>query len=505
MEYSLYFCKMKIHDMRRFFAYIIILLLASNTVEAQRNITIKGTLGDGQGKRVELYRYSDKISRQEVLLDTARVGADLKFELHCYANYPMLVFVQVENYSQSFYVEPGRVYNTVVEDFDWYQDEQKNVFLDPVALPLQFLDLPEDDINLLIDSLDRTVMAYVEAHRGAFDLRYRPQRQFFDSLLLHVEKRCPDVENRDFFNRYKRFSLAEMRLNMRLVSRKSLFETYIQGQPVLCHDENYMSLFTALYANSISKGTKAIPQQRLAHWVENLDWETYIDSLGMDPLLRHEQVRELAALQALTESYYDFRHYNDTMVIKMVEKIARRTKFAEHKTIAANILASFHRWEEGTEMKSFYLPDVQKNMVPLDTFAGHWVYVAFVRADDPNCLGELETMAHFLDTVYRSNDSIEFLTIVCDRDFQKMYHFLRNSKDEDRYDWTWLHFNGQYEMLGQFGVCSYPHFVLLDPTGRLYYDITPAPSTGFLLTPPWSVRPQEKPRKSFLQQYKITQ
>lgn len=508
LKKSLYLCKLKYHliahFMRRFFILITTLIVLVNYVAAQRNITIKGTLGGGAGKRVELYRYSDKISRAELLLDTCRVGENQKFELHCYANYPILVFLQVDDYSQSFYVEPGRTYNTLVEDFDWYQDEHTNVFLEPVTLPLQFLNLPEDDINLLIDSMDRTVNQYLVEHREVFDQRFRPQPRYFDSLMLYVEKRCPDIEGRDFFNRYKRYSLAEMGLDMRMISRKNIFRQYIQGQPVLCYDENYMSLFTALYANAISRGTKANPIHRVAHWVYNLDLDTYIDSIGMDSLLRHEQVRELAALLALKESYYNFRYYNDTMVVKMVEAIAQRTKFVEHKAIAANLIASFRSMEAGSEMKSFYLPDVQKNLVPLDTFAGHWVYLAFVRVDDPNCISELETMAHFLDTVYRSNDSIEFLTIVCDRDFQKMYHFLRNSKVDDQFDWTWLHFDGKYDCLSQFGVCSYPHFALLDPNGRLYYQITPAPSTGFLLSPPWSWNVSDKSRKSFLQHYKVT-
>ena len=77
-----------------------------------------------------------------------------------------------------------------------------------------------------------------------------------------------------------------------------------------------MALFTALYANCISKGTKDIPVYRLAQWVYNLDLDTYIDSIGIDPLLRHEQVRELAALQALHESYYNFKYYDPSMVVK---------------------------------------------------------------------------------------------------------------------------------------------------------------------------------------------
>lgn len=487
--------------MKQFLSLTLFVILFCTGMLAQRNITIKGTIENGKGKLVQLYRYTDKISRLELLVDTCTIGDNQKFELHCYANYPMLVYLQIENYSQSFYVEPGRVYNTYIGDFDWDINEKQNVFLDPVTLPLEFINIPEDDINLLIDSLDRVVNRYIVAHRAAFDQRFRPQAKYFDSLMIEVNKRCPDIEGKDFFNRYKRYSLAEMKLNMRLDTRKRIFETYIQNQPILCYDENYMSLFTALYANSISKGSKYIDVYRLAHWIYNLDLATFSDSLGMDPLLRHEQIRELAALQALKEAYYNFHYYDNEMVIKMVKEIGSRTKFAEHRNLANKIVQSFHAATEKETYKNFTLPNVDKNPISLDTFAGMWTYIAFVRVEDPNCLGELETMAHFLDTVYRSSDSIEFLTIVCDREFQKMFHFLKNSKHGDKYDWGWLHFDGHYDLLQQFGICSYPSFVLLDPQGRPHYNVTPSPSSGIFLNPPWTTRPQSQPRRSKLLQH----
>lgn len=503
--FSSYLCILKTSAkstfMKRILSLTITLLCLCNIVVAQKNITISGTIKDGEGKVVELYRYSDKISCYEVLEDSVTVGEDLRFELQTYANYPMLVFLQVENYSQSFYVEPGRTYKVHIGDFDWNVDETKNVFLDPVALPLEFVNLPEDDINILIDRFDRAVDQYVLAHRGVFDQRFRPQPKYFDSLVLEMNRVCPDVEDCDFFNRYKRYTLAKMKMDMRIVSRTKIFNEYIKDQPVICHDENYMSLFAALYSNSISKGSKHWSIHRLAHWVYNLDLDTYIDSLGADPLLRHEQVRELAALQALKESYYNYQYYDADMVVKMVEQIGRRTKFNEHKPIAENILKGFKRVQQGSDVGSFTLPDIEKNLVSLDSFQHKWVYIAFVRVGDPNCIGELETMAHFLDTVYRATDSIDFLTIVCDREYQKMFHFLKNSKHDDHYNWTWLHFDGNYDLLRHFGVCVYPSFALVTPDGRLYSEVTPAPSTGFLLTGPWWPKTKQNVKRSLIYEH----
>lgn len=484
--------------MKRFFVLIFALIIGYNYTVAQKNITIKGTAENGVGRRVELYKVSDYISKTEVLLDTFRIGDDKKFDVRCWANYPMMVTMQIENYAQSFYVEPGRDYVVTIPSFDWTIDESRNVFLDPEPLPLYFQNIAANDINLLIDSIDRVIARYIDEHAFYFDQKFHPSAYYFDSLVLTVNRLCNDTSN-DFVNRYRVYRLAELKFDMKFDSRRNLINQFIKNKPILYYDENYMSLFSALYANSISKGTKDIPVYRLAHWVYNLDLDTYLDSIGIDPLLRHEQIRELAALQALQESYYNFRYYDAEMVVKMIEKLAARTKFPDHKVIASHILSDFDKRHEAEEKEvSFELPDVDKNMVRLNDLRGKWVYLSFVRVGDQSSLAEIETMAHFKDSVYKYFDNVEFVTVDCDREFQKMFHFLKNSRHGNRYDWKWLHFDGNYDMLRHFQIYSYPWFVLLDPEGRIVYDVTPAPSSGFLFNAPWMVQrqPEHNPGRS---------
>ncbi len=471
--------------MKRLWILTIALIATIQFSVAQNNIIIRGTTETAIGRKVELLKTSDCISKTEVLLDSARIGEEQRFDLRCWTNYPMMVTLQIENYSQSFYVEPGKEYKVLIPTFNWNIDENRNVFLDPEPLPVIFQNIDTKDINLQIDSIDRVISRFIQDNYFYFDQKFKPSAYYFDSLVYLVNRLCPDTTN-EFVNRYKIYQLAELKFAMKLDSRKNLINKFIKNHPILYYDENYMSLFTALYANSISKGTKDIPIYSLANWVYNLDLETYIDSLGVDPLLRHEQIRELAALQALHESYYNFHYYNSEMVVKMIEKLAERTKFPEHKKLAQNILNGFsHRFEE-SKMTSFTLPDVEKHQVSLDEFKGKWVYLAFVRVNDPNCLAEIETMAHFKNTIYSKYNNVDFVTIACDREFQKMFHFLKNSKHGNRYDWTWLHFDGNYDLLRYYQIFTYPWFVLLNPEGEQVYDVTPAPSTGFLMNAPWN-------------------
>lgn len=459
------------------------LLALQLALPAQVNVNFEGSSENAAGKRIGLYGYTDMLTREEVLLDEAVIDSVKGFSLGCYVTYPRLVFLQVENYSQSFYIEPGHRYVVHIPQFEWEQDERRNVFLDPVALPLEFIGLPENELNLKIGRFEEVVDSFISARRVFFDIKFKPRRQIFDTLMAEVALKAPD-DGDAFFERYKSYRLAGMRLALRFESRKNLIANHVYGQVPLYHDENYMELFLDLYKNSISKGTNRIPKGRIVDWVQRGDLLTMVDSVGLDPLLRNEQVRELALLEALKEAFYD-RQYDRAKVRQMVKLVGMRSKFDVHRKLADRLVRLFDRGESGSVAPRMVLPDVDRWPFDLDALKGKWIYLGFVRVGDPHSLAEIETMAHFRDSVYSRNKDVVFVTVACDREFQKMYHFLKNNRKAPRYNWTWLHFDGNYRILERYGVVSYPTFVLINPEGKLHYSVTPTPGSGFLLHAPW--------------------
>ena len=463
---------------------LILLLLTAYSAVGQTNVAIKGTMENGALKHVELYGYEDMLTMKEVLLSSADADSAGAFKLACYANYPRLVYVQVECYTQSFYIEPGRTYEVYLPEFDWDLNEKRNIHLAPEALPLEFLNLPHNELNLSIMRFEAVADSFMSAHWENFAPQFKPSGRMFDTMVAELNAKVPPAAGEAYFERYRDYTLAQMRLAMRFASRKKMIAKYILDRPIYYHDENYMRLFLALFEYSVSRGTKKIPQHRLVEWVQGGDLTTYLDSLGLDPQLQNEQVRELVALQALKEAYYD-RAYDRQGVRAMVEALGAASKFDDHRRLARNLTESMARQEAGAVAPRMELPDVDHHKVNLASLRGQWVYLSFVRVGDPHCLKELETMAHFRDTVYKEHPDVKFVTVVCDREFQKMYHLLKNSKRGHRYNWTWLHFDGNYRLLEHYGVVSYPTFVLINPQGELHYTVTPPPASGILMRGPW--------------------
>ena len=246
---------------------LCLLLLTAFVAGAQTNVSIRGTMENGASKHVELYGYEDMLTRKEVLLSSADAASDGSFSLECYANYPRLVYVQVECYTQSFFIEPGRTYEVYLPQFDWDVNEKRNIHLAPEALPLEFLNVPSDELNLNIMRFEDVADSFMTAHWEHFDPKYRPSGRMFNQMVAELDAKVPAPEAASYFGRYREYTLAQMRLAMRFVSRNKLIDKYISDNPILYHDETYMRMFFALFEYSVSRGTKKIPQQRLAAWV----------------------------------------------------------------------------------------------------------------------------------------------------------------------------------------------------------------------------------------------
>ena len=466
--------------------YILMLYCFADAVS--QNVTIKGKTINAQDKTIEVYRYADNFSKQEVLLDSQKITDNQTIDLEFTVRHTTLVFIQIENYSQSFFVEPGMDYNIVIHQFEWNIDEKMNVYQNPIALPVEFVDLERDDLNFQISAYDSTESEMFLKYRMFLDFRFKQDKSRMDTMFSTLQSVCNDSEN-EFFLSYKRHRMAELEYMFGLKSAKNIAEQYFKGQPIEYDDEGYASLFNVYFSNFISKGTKELPIETLARWVDENDLFKYMDSIGIYPVLQHEQLRELVALKALQESYYN-PYYNSEMVVKMIERLSNESKFSRHREIAENILNMFQTTDKGKELPSFTLIDVEKNVVDLNDLKGKWLYVSFVRLADANSLREIETLKFYRDSVYKTSD-MEFLTISCDREFQKLYHFLKNSKKGASYDWLWLHFDNNYKMLDFFGVTTYPHFILIDPEGNVKSYSEMSPGEGYFINSKW-LKPEQE-------------
>ena len=253
---------------------VIVLMVCTLTVASQ-NVSVKGKTINAKGKTIEIYKEADKFSKQEQLLDSYTIDDNQIFEFAFTVKYPTLVFIQIENYSQSFFVEPGKDYELVIHEFRWNIDEEMNVYQNPVALPIEFIGLDDDDLNYQISAFDSVESEMILKYRMFLDFRFKKDAKRIDTMLTALNNVWNDSENQ-FFISYKKHKIAELQYLLRLQPAKKIADEYFKGQLIQYDDEGYTSLFNSFFSDYISRGTKQLPVETLSRWVDEGDLFKYL-------------------------------------------------------------------------------------------------------------------------------------------------------------------------------------------------------------------------------------
>jgi peroxiredoxin len=191
-------------------------------------------------------------------------------------------------------------------------------------------------------------------------------------------------------------------------------------------------------------------------------------------LLRNEVLRELVLLKTL-DVLYSSANFNKKAVLEVLRQFSVQSKFERHRQIASNLIETYNRFEKGMPAPEFKLLDTRDSIIKLSDYKGKIVYVNFFANWSKSCLVELELMKKLYD---KYKNQVAFVSISVDREFMKTFYLQRDHK----YEWEFLHFNNDYDLLENYSVFSYPSYVLIGKDGNIIQCPAPKPSDNIEMT-----------------------
>jgi peroxiredoxin len=194
-------------------------------------------------------------------------------------------------------------------------------------------------------------------------------------------------------------------------------------------------------------------------------------TLAADTLLRNEQLRELVLLKGTMEMN-SMPEYRQEDILAVIKAVAERSKYADNRTIAENMVTVLTKLKPGTAAPAFSLLNRYKNTISLKDFQGKGVVLCFWTTYCQGCLSEMDLIKPLYD---KYKNKVEFISISADADFNKMMMFISMKKD---FVWNFLHIGDQSEVLSNYDVRSYPLVVLIDTTGKIYKYPAEQPGSG---------------------------
>jgi hypothetical protein len=106
------------------------------------------------------------------------------------------------------------------------------------------------------------------------------------------------------------------------------------------------------------------------------------------------------------------------------------------------------------------LPDKNGKMHSLGNFSGKFVYLNFINPKSYTCQQELDVLKKMADREY---EMFKIITVCVCSNMEEFKNFLKN-KD---YNWTFLFYDKNVDVLKNFDVRVYPTYYLINPEGKL--------------------------------------
>jgi len=445
---------------------LISLLTISFNLVFPAETTISGKLPGGSGNEIRLIAYADYISYTEVLLDRTLIDSIGGFHLETDILETRQVILDLDYYSTTFYLEPGKKYQL---DFDSISmADQYRPFYEKEPLVFQIISDESMELNNLIFEFNDLYNDFlVENFQSIYNRR---NRSLIAGFRSEMNQKYSVTENL-FFKEYVDFKIASIELSASGTNKPEVFKKYLQGKPILYFHSAYMEFFNQFFNQYLTSGNKFVSEKDLEKGINELiSLPALLDSLGKDTLLLSESLRELVLIKNLQELYYS-PFYFPQNILSILDQIITTSPFSLQRSIAMNVRNGLTKLQKGTIAPDFTLPDLTGIPVSLNDRKGKTVYLSFLTTWTYACLGEFKIM----DSLYAVwGSEIDFITISLDKNPEIVTRF----KKEKNYKWTFLYNGTGYDLIQDYGIKTFPLFVLINSEGKILQYPALKPSEG---------------------------
>jgi len=427
-----------------------------NLIEAQQ-VTIKGNAKSYAGDELIWKCYDDQITFEEKALSKAIVDKNGDFTFKIEINETILSFIHLNVFKGILYIEPGKEYEIILpQKINKLPEDELNPFFEETEFNIRILNIEENELNELIKRFNRQYDNYLTKYFQQF--RGKLSKSIADSIIESIDKAIPEKNNK-YFNDYKVYSYASLRLMAYERNKEKLTETYFNNKAILYQNPAYMDLFNQLYSNYLSYYSKSKAGKRIPYYlIKERSLKGIKSSLSEAPELKGNDFQDLIICKSLFDNFYK-DDYPQESIIFMIDSIGMVAN-KENKKIANNIYKKITTLLLGYIAPDFQLPDIENKPKSLTQIKNKFVYLSFINPKSYTCLQELEILKKMHSKKF---EMLEIVSIcVCDN-IEEMQNLVK----ENAYTWPILYYSKNKDLLKAYNVRAYPTYYLINPEGKL--------------------------------------
>lgn len=441
--------------------FLVIILLATRLFGAG-DVNVSGYFPGAEGETIQLLTYKDLVSRQPDKLATVIIGEDGSFQFQVPLQEGRLLFFRIFNARNYFYANPGESFKVQYEKLtinDYEVDEAMLFRQRFLNVSIQGALPDKDYLNEMTSIMDEMVATYLEDEVAG---RVRANhRNSLENFVLQVDSVFNGVADH-FLRDYIRYNVAYLQRTLHVRGFHALFHDQIKNQPILYLNPVYMDFFRSLFDNYVFSMSRSIQMNRLEEAVNrDASFTKLMDVLAGDSILKDEVLRELVLLVSVDRMFAmpDFLNHK---LLAILEDAEQKSNHPEHRAMAYNIAKkhqqSFH---EGAYAANFRLSDKEGNIFELNDYHDSYLYLFFWASWCPLSMQSIDPME---DIARDFKGQLELLGVLVDRKPQN----VSNLMEKNNLSFPLVHFDGDYDLLRDFGITTAPFYILIGPGGQIH-------------------------------------
>jgi peroxiredoxin len=448
---------------------VLVLILEFVSGYAQQT-HISGNAPSYAGKKLEFVQTGNWITGAEDPIGSCVVSGSGDFSLWLDLKTTRQVMVHLGIYLGYFFAEPGKSYQLVLpERMEKAPEDKLNPYFQPEEIHLGLVNFNQDELNMLIVMFEDAYMPYYEKHVN--NLYTNTDIRKLEEDIQNMDKPFQNHTATVFavYRRY-RYGMLKLLANQQKVQRIS--DEYFNDQTVLYYNPAYADLFNQVYNKYfIFYGRSAEGKQIYADINQKGSYRALMATLSNNTNFSNDTLKELIILKQVHDEFYGDQ-FSRNGLLSILDTLITTTQIDLHRQIGMAIRYKITRLLAGHVPPQFELMDTDGRLVRLSDFMGRYVYLNFCTCQSYACLNEFNSLAALYT---RHKDKLIILTIATD----PLEEVLRKFLVKNKYDWKFLLFDQQPEVLKEYDIRAYPTYFLIGPDGRLILSPAPAPSEDF--------------------------
>jgi peroxiredoxin len=453
-----------------FYLAVLIIFISYPANLQAGTITISGTAPSYAKTNLVFYRTSDWITGTSEIAGQCRVLDSGFFSTEISINAVTQLFINIGVYQGYFFAEPGKIYELILpEHQDKTPAEKLNPYFEPVEIHLGLGNFTSNELNMLIMMFDDAFIPYYNKHVNS--IYQKSDFAKLDEDIGQIETPFAKYDH-PFFKEYRRYHYGILKLLANRQRVQSLSDEYFNNYPVLYSNPAYADLFNQVYDKYFVFFGRTGPGQQVYHDINDAgSYSRLLKTLSQAGNFSNDTLTELVVLKQIHDEFYRSQ-FSRAGLLNILDTLMATTSISEHRVFAQNIRNKITRLQVGFEPPPFELRDTDGSLVKLSDFRGRYVYLNFCTCQSYACLNEFNMLALLYQ---KHKDRLEILTVATD----PMEEVLRQFLQKNDYNWKFLYYDNQPEILKEYDIRAFPTYFLIGPDGKLIYSPALSPAENF--------------------------